>query len=63
MSVNTIVPDASVVAAVLMATSAPSIAGPETVTLLPTALDVVILPFRVTPPEPVKTTVLIPFAV
>ena len=47
-------------AAVLMVIPSPKVTGPETVTLLPTALDVVILPLSVTPPVPVKATVLIP---
>ena len=57
-------PDPSVTfAAVLIVTPAPKVAGPVTVTLLPVVLSVVILPLSVTPPAPVKATVLIPLAV
>ena len=57
-------PDPSVTfAAVLITTPVPKVAGPVTVTLLPIALSVVILPLSVTPPVPLRATVLIPLPV
>ena len=50
-------------AAVLIVMPVPKIAGPVTVTLLLAALSVVMLPFSVTPPVPIRATVLIPLVV
>ena len=47
---------------VSIATSAPSVTGPVSVTELPVALSVVISPFSVIPSRAVIETVLIPFA-